>query len=82
MDSCEPSPWSLEVINRFKVYRDNLNFYVSSRTLRHTFAAHLAKKGMPLAGIQDLLGHVKEKNTKIYSRLFEHARKDMYDEWM
>ncbi|WP_373855383.1 tyrosine-type recombinase/integrase [Desulfocucumis palustris] len=52
---------------------------VTPHTLRHTFAAHLAEKGMPLTCIQDLLGHDNTKNTRIYTRLCAHARKKQYD---
>ncbi|MFJ8063905.1 tyrosine-type recombinase/integrase [Psychrobacillus sp. NPDC096426] len=38
-------------------YGEQLEMKLTSHTLRHTFAAHLAKKGMPLSCIQDLLGH-------------------------
>lgn len=70
------------IYERFNRYREELGFYLSPHTLRHTFAAHLAQKGMPLSGIQALLGHENPKNTKIYSRLYDHARKNKYDEWM
>lgn len=33
----------------FISYREQLGFYLSAHTLRHTFAAHLAMKGMPLS---------------------------------
>jgi len=67
---------------KFEQYRGKLGFFISPHTLRHTFAAHLAYKGMPLAAIQDLLGHEVRKVTQQYARLYESARKDIYDEWM
>ncbi len=70
------------VQNNFRKYRKELGFHLTPHTLRHTFAAHLAMKGMPLVGIQALLGHVKPEYTQLYARLFNHAKKQMYDEWM
>lgn len=70
------------VQKNFKKYRKELGIHLSPHTLRHTFAAHLAMKGMPLVGIQALLGHVKQQDTQRYARLFNDAKKQMYDEWM
>ncbi|WP_369757996.1 tyrosine-type recombinase/integrase [Paenisporosarcina sp. HGH0030] len=55
---------------------------MTPHTLRHTFAAHLAIKGMPLVCIQTLLGHHDLKQKQYYVRLYDHARKAIYDEWM
>ena len=63
-------------------FREPMGIFLSPHILRHTFAAHLAMKGMPLIGIQSLLGHVKPEHTQLYARLFNQARKQMYDEWM
>ncbi|HBV96174.1 MAG: integrase [Peptococcaceae bacterium BICA1-7] len=57
----------------------NLGYSISPHKLRHTFAARLAAKGMPLSCIQDLLGHDNIKNTIIYTRLYAQARKNKYD---
>jgi site-specific recombinase XerD len=76
------SKYARVVDKRFLKYSEQLGFKVTPHTLRHTFAAHLAKKGMPLKCIQDLLGHDKYETTQIYARLYDHARKEMYDEWM
>ncbi|MEH7352390.1 tyrosine-type recombinase/integrase [Neobacillus drentensis] len=43
-----------------------------------TFAANLAKRGMPIHCIQTLLGHEEPQQTRLYS----DARKEMYDEYM
>ncbi|MGB5945316.1 tyrosine-type recombinase/integrase [Paenisporosarcina sp.] len=40
------------VKNNFRKYRKELGIHLSPHTLSHTFAAHLALKGMPLVGIQ------------------------------
>ncbi|MCS0824611.1 tyrosine-type recombinase/integrase [Cytobacillus firmus] len=37
--------------------------YFTLHTLRHTFAVHLARKGMPLACIQVLLGMARTKHS-------------------
>lgn len=66
----------------FENYRMKLGFHVTPHTLRHTFAAHLAKKGMSLECIQVLLGHDEPRHTQLYTRLFDQARKNLYDEWM
>jgi site-specific recombinase XerD len=73
-------PW---IIQRWFInYRKKLGFYLSPHTLRHTFAAHLVKKGMSLSCIQVLLGHDHPSSTHIYTRLYQQAQKDKYDEWM
>lgn len=68
--------------SRFYVYAKRLGIQISPHTLRHTFAAHLAMKGMPFVCIQTLLGHSSPHQTQIYARLYHQARKVMYDEWM
>ncbi|GGI16594.1 tyrosine-type recombinase/integrase [Gottfriedia solisilvae] len=68
---------------RFReIYSKQLGFRVTPHTLRHTFAAHLAQKGMPLEYIQTLLGHESPQQTRYYARLYNHARKELYDEFM
>lgn len=66
----------------FNDYAKQLNLHITPHTLRHTFAAHLAIKGMPLECIQTLLGHNTPHQTQLYARLYAHARKEKYDEWM
>ena len=59
------------ISQRFKKYvidagiNDKLHFH----SLRHSFATHLVKKGVPLFAIQKLLGHSTSKTTEIYSHL-------------
>lgn len=45
-------------------------------TLRHTFASHLAIKGVPLNTIRDLLGHKSLTMTLIYAHLCPATRRD------
>ncbi|WP_019243128.1 MULTISPECIES: tyrosine-type recombinase/integrase [Bacillus] len=66
----------------FRTISKQLGFKVTNHILRHTFAAHLAQKGMPLEYIQVLLGHHNIQTTKVYTRLYDIARKEMYDDWM
>jgi site-specific recombinase XerD len=67
---------------KFQDYANQLGFKFSPHTLRHTFAAHLAIKGMPFECIQALLGHDQPHLTQIYARLYNQARKEMYDGFM
>ena len=66
----------------FQAYAKLLGFRVTPHMLRHTFAAHLAMKGMPLVYIQTLLGHEEPNQTRVYAKLYNHARKTTYDEFM
>jgi len=45
-------------------------------TLRHTFASHLAQRGVPIMAIKDLLGHADIKTTLRYSHLNQSVLKD------
>ena len=44
---------------------------VSPHTLRHSAAVDLINRGMPLGGVQRLLGHKRESTTLIYAQLTE-----------
>jgi site-specific recombinase XerD len=78
-----PNPYRAETIERwFREHTKLLGFKVTPHTLRHTFAANLARKGMPVRGIQQLLGHDSIHTTRIYAKLYDHVRKEQYDEWM
>ncbi|ARF14900.1 tyrosine-type recombinase/integrase [Sporosarcina ureae] len=77
-----PKPYSTDTIRqRFEGYSNQLDFKVTPHLLRHTFAAHLAQKNMPIEHIQQLLGHSSIDTTRIYARLYDQARKEQYDEW-
>lgn len=71
-----------KINENFQAYSERLGFRVHPHMLRHTFAAHLAAKGMPGECIQQLLGHIRPATTQLYARLYNHARKEMYDKWM
>lgn len=68
--------------HKFNDYSKELSIPFSVHTLRHTFAAHLAMRGMPLECIQMLLGHEDPHQTQLYARLYNQARKEQYDQWM
>ena len=44
--------------------------------LRHSFASHLAMRGVPLKVIQELLGHASIVTTMIYAHLAPHVARD------
>jgi len=70
------------ILSNFRAYCKHVGIRVTPHTMRHTFAAHLAQKGMPLESIQQLLGHDTPHTTQLYARLYNQARKEMYDKWM
>jgi len=45
-------------------------------TLRHTFASHLAMRGVPLKAIQELMGHATIEMTMRYAHLSPDVKKD------
>ena len=65
-----PKPYATDSIrHRFEGYSKQLGFKITPHLLRHTFAAHLAQKNMPVEHIQQLLGHSSLDTTRIYARL-------------
>lgn len=45
----------------------NINKYMNSYTLRHSFAVHLLQNGADIKSVQELLGHNNMSATQIYS---------------
>lgn len=79
----ETGPVCIRTIGQnFEFYTRKLGIHISPHTLRHTFAAHLAIKGMALDCIQMLLGHNGPHQTQLYARIYSHARKEKYDDLM
>jgi len=59
------------ISQKFKKYviSAGINNRLHFHSMRHSFATHLVKKGVPLFAIQKLLGHSTSKTTEIYSHL-------------
>jgi site-specific recombinase XerD len=47
--------------------------------LRHTFASHLAMRGVPLIKIMEMLGHTKMDSTLIYAHLCPSSMRGVTD---
>lgn len=80
----EGKPWSAGwARSKFRGYTRELNSAhpITPHTMRHTFAAHLAEKNMPLEYIQELLGHVRLNTTQGYIKLSAHSNKKQYDDY-
>ncbi|MFJ8065488.1 tyrosine-type recombinase/integrase [Psychrobacillus sp. NPDC096426] len=57
------------MVHWFAAYRKELDFYLSPHTLRNTFAAHLAMKGIPFVFLKVLLGRHHVSQTDLYAGL-------------
>ncbi|GAA0123864.1 MAG: site-specific tyrosine recombinase XerD [Clostridium argentinense] len=55
----------------------NINKYINSYTLRHSFAVHLLQNGADIKSVQELLGHNNMSATQIYSFI---SRKNKIEE--
>jgi len=65
----------------FRYYSSQLGFRVTPHMLRHTFATHLVKRGMPIDILQLILGHDNQKTTQVYTRFYDQEQKEEYDRW-
>ncbi len=57
-----------------------INKKISPHVLRHSFATHLLKKGIPLEKVQRLLRHKSITSTQIYLHIVKEDLKDAYSE--
>ena len=70
---------ALENIVRKIAEKAGLEKRVFPHLLRHTFATHALNKGMPLAGLCDLMGHASVETTRIYAKNSRQKLKYDYD---
>lgn len=70
---------ALENIVRGIAHRAGLERRVFPHLLRHTFATRALNKGMPLAGLCDLMGHASVETTRIYAKNSRQKLKYDYD---
>jgi site-specific recombinase XerD len=47
---------------------------VTAHTMRHSFATHLALRGLDIRSVQELLGHTDIRTTMIYLQLVRAMR--------
>lgn len=70
---------ALENIVRSIAKRAGVERRVFPHLLRHTFATRALNKGMPLAGLCDLMGHASVETTRIYAKNSRQKLKYDYD---
>jgi integrase/recombinase XerD len=62
----------------FHKFSRKLNFQVTPRMLRHTFAAGMARKGMSLEALCQFMGHRNIQSTMIYNKFYAANARNEY----
>ncbi len=57
----------------------NLGSDVTPHTLRHSFATHMLRGGMPLRNVQEMLGHANISTTQVYTHLTSDHVREVYE---
>ncbi len=56
----------------------NLSAEITPHTLRHSFATHMLRGGMPLRNVQEMLGHANISTTQVYTHLTSDHVREVY----
>ena len=57
----------------------NLSMDITPHTLRHSFATHMLRGGMPLRNVQEMLGHANISTTQVYTHLTSDHVREVYE---
>jgi integrase/recombinase XerD len=57
----------------------NLSEDITPHTLRHSFATHMLRGGMPLRNVQEMLGHANISTTQVYTHLTSDHVREVYE---